>query len=148
MSRTYFTDRDLGRAFPQILRDAGLTVEAFDDHFGPETGDEHWLKTIGRRGWIALSHDKQIRYKPTERNAVMRHGVALLLLIGKAPQPRLAQTFVATRDRIERFLDHETPPFIAKVSRPSSADLARNPAAAGSVTLWLSHAEWKRGCHR
>lgn len=27
----YFTDRDLGRRFPQILRDVGLVVHVHDD---------------------------------------------------------------------------------------------------------------------
>jgi hypothetical protein len=35
LSVVYFTDRNLGKQFPEILRAAGLTVERHDDHFGP-----------------------------------------------------------------------------------------------------------------
>ena len=53
----FFTDRDLGRIVPNALRKAGVTVEAHDDHFDPRTPDTDWLKEVGRREWIALSHN-------------------------------------------------------------------------------------------
>jgi hypothetical protein len=61
----FFTDRDLGLRFPQILKEAGLTVELHRDHFADDCPDEEWLHAIGERGWISLTHDRRIRYKPT-----------------------------------------------------------------------------------
>jgi len=46
----YFTDRDLGKRFPEILRSGGLTVERHGDHFAPDTADEVWLEAVGKRG--------------------------------------------------------------------------------------------------
>ena len=136
MSFVYFTDRDLGRRFPEILRAGGLTVERHEDHFAPEAADETWLEAVGKRGWIALTHDRRIRYKPNERDAVMRHGVPLLVIVGATPFPDLARAFVATLPRIERFLRRHKPPFIAKVYRPSPAETARRSDAPGRVELW------------
>ena len=51
----YFTDRDLGKRFPEILRSNGLTVERHADHFASDTPDEVWLATIGERRWIGLT---------------------------------------------------------------------------------------------
>ena len=136
MSRVYFTDRDLGKKFPAILASAGLHVERHHDLFPPGGSDEQWLEYCGTRGRIAITHDQRIRHKPNEREAVMQHGVALLVVIGKLPYPELAKHFVATLPKIEAFLDKHTPPFIAKVYRPSPAELARNPSAGGEVTLW------------
>lgn len=136
MSRVFFTDRDLGKRFPQILRAAGLHVERHADHFPPGCSDEAWLAHIGKLGWVAITHDGRIRYKPNELAAVMDHGVALLVVIGHAPYPELAQSFVATRERILSFLERHSPPFIAKVYRPSPIDISTNPAAPGSVALW------------
>lgn len=96
MSLVFFTDRDLGKKFPQILREAGLTVERHADHFVADTPDEQWLEAIGRHRWIAITHDGRIRYKPNELSAVMRHRVPLLVVIGHAPYPELAQAFVTT----------------------------------------------------
>jgi hypothetical protein len=73
----FFTDRDLGKKFPEILRRAGLKVERHADHFRHDTPDAEWLQEIGKRQWIAITHDSRIRYKPNELQTVMQHGVAL-----------------------------------------------------------------------
>lgn len=136
MSRIFFTDRDLGKRFPEILAAAGLHVERHADHFPPDCPDEIWLQEIGQRGWIAVTHDARIRYKPNELAAVMQHKVALLVVVGHAPYPELARSFVATYGRICSFLEQHTPPFIAKVYRPSAAEIANDPNAVGTVVLW------------
>lgn len=136
MNRVFFTDRDLGKRFPEILSAAGLHVERHADHFPPDCPDEIWLKDIGQRGWVAITHDGRIRYKPNELAAVVQHRVALLVVIGQLPYPQLAQSFVATHSRILNFLQQHSPPFIAKVYRPSVTDAASNRDAPGSVTLW------------
>jgi hypothetical protein len=136
MSRVFFTDRDLGKRFPEILRIAGLSVERHADHFAPDCSDESWLAHVGKRGWIAITHDRRIRYKPNELAAVMQHRVALLVVIGHASYPQLAQSFVASCDRIYSFLDRHDAPFIAKVYRPSASESAVDPDASGSIALW------------
>jgi PIN like domain len=91
LSRVYFTDRNLGKQFPAILAAAGLQVERHQDLFPPDGSDEQWLKHCGTNGRIAVTHDQRIRYKANELGAVMRHRVAMLVLIGKAPYPELAR---------------------------------------------------------
>ena len=137
MPRVYFTDRDLGKQFPARLREAGLQVERHADHFAPATPDEVWLPEAGRRGWVVLTHDERIRYKPNELAAVMRHRVLLLVVQGQAPYPQLAKWFVQTLPRIEAFLAEHQAPFIAKVQRPTPKDLAARPDAPGRVVLWV-----------
>ena len=136
MSVVYFTDRDLGKQFPAILQHAGLEVEKHQDHFPPNATDQDWLRMVGERGWVAITHDKRIRYKPNELNAVRLHRVALLVVVGKARFQDLATSFVATRGRIERFLERHTPPFIAKVYRPSAEQISHDPVAPGRIELW------------
>jgi hypothetical protein len=136
LSFVFFTDRDLGLEFPKILASTGLTVERHRDHFEPACPDEVWLEAIGRRGWVALTHNSRIRYTPNELKAVSRHGVPLLVIVGKTTFPELAHSFVATRSRVEAFLTRTHPPFIAKVYRASPSELAANPAAPGRVELW------------
>jgi len=132
----FFTDRDLGNQFPNILEAAGLTVERHRTHFAPECPDEEWLREIGRRQWVAITHDSRIRYKPNERDAVIRSQVKLLVVIGKAPFADLARNFVNTLPKIERFLARHSAPLIAKVYRPSPRQIAADPNAAGDVSLW------------
>lgn len=147
MSFVYFTDRDLGTRFPDILQDAGLTVERHAHHFVHNASDEEWLSEVGRQGWIALTHNRRIRYVPNERQAVIDHHVSLLVMVGHAPLPDLAHSFVATLPRIERFLQRQEPPFIGKVYRPTPAEIARRATARGRVELWYpeerqSKVEW------
>ncbi|MGE0114492.1 MAG: hypothetical protein AB7T07_06375 [Steroidobacteraceae bacterium] len=132
----FFTDRDLGKCFPDILAAAGLQVERHADHFAPDCPDETWLREIGQRGWVAVTHDGRIRYKPNELAAVIEHQVTLLVMIGHAPYPQLAHSFVATHKRILDFLARHHPPLIAKVYRPSATQAAEHPDAPGRIELW------------
>jgi hypothetical protein len=132
----FFTDRDLGTRFPDILSSAGLIVQRHRDHFPPDCPDEAWLEAVGRQGWVAITHDGRIRYKPNELAAVIDHKVMLLVVIGKAPFPVLAKHFASTAPKIARFIEQHSAPWIAKVYRPSAIDLEKNKAATGSVSLW------------
>lgn len=137
MRLVFFTDRDLGNRFPDILAAAGLTVERHRDHFRPDCPDDEWLEVVGSRAWVPITHDTRIRYKPNELAAVVRHRVRLLVVVGKAPFPDLARTFVATMPRISRFLASHDPPLIAKIYRPSPSRLSTNPGASGDIASWL-----------
>jgi len=130
LSRVWFTDRDLGKRFPDILAAAGLTVERHGDLFAPDGSDEQWLEHCGTEGRIAISHNERIRYTPNELAAVRRHKVALLIVVGKAPFAELADNFVATLPVIEAFLAAQRPPYIAKVYRASTFK------EAGSISRW------------
>jgi hypothetical protein len=137
VSFTFFTDRNLGHKFPHILRAAGLHVEEHDDHFGPTTSDVEWIAEVAARNWISVSRDERIRYKPNERAAVFAAELGLVLVIGNATHPELADNFVRTIGPITNFLSRQRAPFIAKVYRPSPKDIARNPQAPGRIDLWL-----------
>jgi hypothetical protein len=137
VSPVYFTDRDLGKQFPDILPEAGLQVERHADHFEHDTPDEVWLSTIGKKGWVAVTHDSRIRYKPNEKKAVVENQVALLVVVGHAPFQELARAFVATEPKIRHFIAVHTPPWIAKVYRPAGKHEAADSAAPGRVDLWF-----------
>lgn len=136
MSATFFTDRDLGQQFPDILKSAGRSVVRHSELFAPGAPDEQWLERVGTEGWIAVTHDRRIRYKPNELAAVERHGVGLLVVIGHAKFADLARNFVLTLSKIDAFVATHTRPFIGKVYRPAPADLARNPDAPGRIESW------------
>ena len=137
MSVVFFTDRDLGLQFPAILRNAGILVERHADHFAPDCPDDEWLSSIAERGWIAISHDRRIRYKPNELAAVVQHRVTLLVIVGDSPYAELARSFVATLPRILAFIAAHRPPVIGKVYRPSPAELVKDPDARGRVERWF-----------
>lgn len=135
MSVTFFTDRDLGIQFPALLHAAGLSVERHRDHFRHDTPDDVWLERVASHNWVAVTHDRRIRYKPNELAAVVEHKLRLLVVVGKAPHADLARSFVASIPVISQFIAAHKPPFIGKVYRASAAQLAGNADAPGRVEL-------------
>jgi PIN like domain len=128
----FFTDRDLGRQFPALLRAAGVRLERHDDHFGPDTPDEEWIGEIGRRGWIAVSRDARIRYSPLALSVLMESGTQLFVLVGKLTTTEAAETFLKWRERIVETAVSERGPFIAKIRRDG-------------VYMWLRRKDWRGG---
>lgn len=140
MSRTWFTDRDLGKQFPRILADAGIPVRRHGDIFPSDGSDEQWLEYCGTQGLVAITHNSRIRYVPNELAAVIRFKVPLVVVVGKAPTAELARNFVHTLHRVEAALDQHRPPVILKVYRPTPAELLASLEAPGHVEVWFPKA--------
>lgn len=136
MSATFFIDRNLGKRFGYTLRAAGLSVELHDDHFSEMTPDIEWIPGVAERGWVAITKDDRIRYRPLERTIVMSSGARVMLLTGKADLRLHAENVVRTHAAIERFIAKNAAPWFAKLHRPSPGDLLRRPEAPGSVERW------------
>ena len=60
-----------------------------------------WLCEVFARGWVALSRDARIRYKPNELEAIVQHKATLLIIVGHAPYADLARHFVLHAALIE-----------------------------------------------
>jgi len=85
---------------------------------------------------VAVSRDQRIRYKPNELAAVIEHKVSLLVIVGRAPHPELARSFVDTLRTISAFVAAHPPPVTGKVYRATPAELESNRHAPGRVELW------------
>lgn len=127
----------MGKQFPNLLLQAGLTIEKHADYFADIAKDEEWLTEVGRRGWYAITHDQRIRYKPNEKAAVMQAGVGLLVLIGTVPFAELARNFIVTLPKIEQFINDHPRPFIARVYRPTEKIRTLDPQHPGRIELWV-----------
>jgi hypothetical protein len=76
-----FCDRSLGhRKVPERLRQVHPVVIAHDDLFPQDTDDQVWLKIAGERGWVVLTRDDRIRYRPAEQRALIEAGTAVFCL--------------------------------------------------------------------
>jgi uncharacterized protein with PIN domain len=61
----FFVDRSLGqKVIAEKLRQSGVNVEIHDDHFPQDAPDEHWIAEVGEKGWVVLTKDDRIRYRP------------------------------------------------------------------------------------
>ena len=134
----FFTDRDLGKQFPEALRQAAIRVERHGDHFADDAKDEDWLREVGQRNWYVLTHDKRMRYRPNEIAAIERFKVGVFLIVGKAPFLELAQNFVLTFPHVVKFIEENPRPFIAKIFRPDESKKKMKAHPAGTVKAWVS----------
>jgi hypothetical protein len=64
------------------LTELGIPFIPHHDCFAPACPDEDWLEVAGKKGWIVLTRDKNIRRKPNELRAFREHGVIAFVLTG------------------------------------------------------------------
>ena len=68
---------------PDAIRKAGLRVELMDDHFDHKSQDDYWIPRVAANGWIIVTKDKRILYKPPERAAIERSGAHYVSVVAK-----------------------------------------------------------------
>lgn len=138
---TFFTDRDLGKLVPRILRENGLAVERYFDHF-PESvkvPDNEWLAFVAERRWVALSHDDNIRRDREAVRTIMESKGRLFILRGAVTSRELASIFL---DAIDSVLDlveenhHQA--FIANIRR----SVHQGGLVRSAAHLMLTFEEW------
>jgi PIN like domain len=102
----FFIDRSLGRnAVAAALRADGWDVRTLAEVYGAHeetVPDEKRLGRCADEGWIVLTKDKRIRYRPAEIEALRTHRVkAFVLASGNLSADAQSQRFIANRLRIE-----------------------------------------------
>jgi predicted nuclease of predicted toxin-antitoxin system len=93
-------------------------VEIHDQHFARDEEDRVWLKTVGERGWVVLTKDKRLRYRPLEIAALRAsHARVFVLTAGNLRGVEIASVFLAALPRICKVLHSLAGPFVAHVSQ-------------------------------
>ena len=127
---TLFVDEDLGTtAFPATLRDAGVNLEILLDHYAHGTPDADWIPYVAGRGWVIITHDRDIRYNREERDAVMEHGGRVIIVRASGTRADMAQIFLNLREQIIDFLRRNPAPFIARLYHDH-------------IEMWLNRDNW------
>ena len=119
---TLFLDRSLGRnVVADRLRAEGMAVEIHDDHLAQDAPDEEWIALVGRRRWVAVTKDRNIRYRAGELEAVRRNAARVLVLRMKdATGAEMAALLIRARRRLARFASRTPAPFVAGIARTGS----------------------------
>ncbi len=113
----------MGRKLADELKAAGVNVIRHDDVFKQNTPDEEWLTRAGMEGWVVFTKDKMIRKRVIERQALIRAKVrAFVFTGGNISGVETAELIVAALPRIQRILNANEPPFIARIT--GSGDVA------------------------
>lgn len=140
---TFFTDRDLGKLVPRILRENDLVVEPYFDHF-PErvkVPDNEWLALVAEKGWVALSHDDNIRRDREAVRTIMEHKGRLFILRGSVTSRELASLFLEAAESVLDILEknlHQA--FIANVRRSAH----QGGIVQSGAHLMLTFEDWAR----
>jgi hypothetical protein len=83
-SLTFFLDHQIGRyRVAEALKAAGANVEVHLEHFAADAADIDWIPEIGRRGWILITKDQNIRRNPLERAAYQTANLRGFVVTGK-----------------------------------------------------------------
>lgn len=116
-SITFFIDRCLGnKLIVETLREAGLSVEIHDDHFGKNAPDVDWIPEIGQRGWVILTKDARIGKNRIERLSVADARVRMFTLASQSLSGTdMADIFLNAIPEMKKFIYEKPAPFIAKV---------------------------------
>ncbi len=106
----------------------GLSVEAHDDHFSPETPDVDWIEACGQNSWVIISSDKAIKKNYLEKQAIVTSKVAAFFFTSTSitSDQQILAVSLALR-RIANLVLNQSRPFIARISPD------------GNVELWINH---------
>ena len=83
-SLTFYLDHQIGRyVVAEALRAAGAHVEVHLDHFKQGAPDTEWIPEVGRREWVLITKDQNIRRNPLERAAYESARLRGFIVTGK-----------------------------------------------------------------
>jgi hypothetical protein len=110
----------MGRAVGRRLADEDIRIELHDDHFPQGTPDTEWLREVGRRGWIVLTKDTRIRYRPNEKQALLAAGVrAFAFASGNLSGAQMSDAIVKALPKMLKLLATHRSAFVARITAAS-----------------------------
>jgi len=115
----FFIDRSLGiEPIRAALIEQSLLVEIHDDNFKRDEEDRVWLKSVGERGWVVLTKDQRLRYRPLEKAALRSSNARVFVLTaGNLRRSEIAAVFVSALPQIFKILRSRPGPFVASISK-------------------------------
>lgn len=114
-----FLDRNLGRKIvSEKLRATGMKVEIHDEHLPMDAPDEDWIALVGKRGWTALTKDKNIRFRSVQLEMIKKHRARVIVIRAKdSTGSDIAELLIKGREKISRFVSENTAPFVGAIDR-------------------------------
>lgn len=130
-----FLDECLGTVeVAEVLRTQGIRVETLLDHFPSGTLDQDWLPELGRRGWVLLTKDKDVRRRQVERDAMMQASIpSFVLAAGDLPGAAMAGAFAMAYPQMRKLVRDYLPPFVAVVRANGKVQMVTNPRRRAAI---------------
>jgi hypothetical protein len=124
---TLFVDRCAwSRPLGEALDKIGANYIAHHQRFEPGEPDEVWLEVAGREGWVVLTRDKRIRWRPAELDAFRDHKVVVFVLVsGNMSAAETADLIARLYPKILRLAIQAKPPVMYRVTRTGTISLIK-----------------------
>ncbi len=78
-----FVDGSMPRSVADELKAVGKDAKAKVELFKDGTKDPEWLQRVGEKGWLAITRDEYIRFRPGEKQAIIDHRVGCFIFTYK-----------------------------------------------------------------
>lgn len=109
------------------MRAAGALVEAHIDHFPINALDTEWLPEVSRRGWVVITKDWGLNSNLLELRAIAAAKARVFILSsGNYTGEQMAEILVSGLDRMEKVVQGNQAPFIARITSNGQVRIHRN----------------------
>lgn len=115
------------------LRGMGFKVHLLTDHYAKGTDDPTWLREVGRRGWLVITRDREIRENEFELLAVQQAKVRLFVLRMKGcGVDAWAVALKKAQRRVVKILETTRAPFVVHITASGQTNLVWPPVNANA----------------
>lgn len=95
------------------------------DQFLPDAIDTDWLKFVGKNGFILITRDERVRWRPSELKAFNNYKVGAFFLGGKKrTRCELIQQLVRNWPRMKELATKTIPPYAFRIP-PSGTKITK-----------------------
>ena len=117
------------------MRDAGMVVESFAEHFSSQNTKDHvWLAEIAKRGWIGISKDEEIMASELYVRTTIENGAHLFICIGTHTHEELAENVIRARHKLAQWSHkHRHVGFIARLYKSPEPKAGRRKLKPGEI---------------
>jgi predicted nuclease of predicted toxin-antitoxin system len=114
-----FIDRSIPRGVAEAVKRMREDVIWLEDEFRHDVPDEEWLAVAGQKGWLVITHDRRIRTRPGERQAIMENGVGCFIMTYRQDlkKEEIVALISSTLEEMERRFGATPRPFIYTLSK-------------------------------
>lgn len=114
-----FVNGSMPRSVADELKKVGKDAKAKIELFPQDAKDPVWLREVGVNGWLAITHDKHIRSRPGEVQAIIDHRVGCFILTYQSALTKreIVQIVLDNIEEMEKEFRTTPRPFIFTVTK-------------------------------
>ncbi len=113
-----FVDGSMPRSVADGLKAVGKDAIAKIELFPDGTKDPVWLRRVGENGWLAITRDEYIRFRPGEKQAIIDHRVGCFIFTYKntLKKAEIVELVLRHIEKMERAFKTTPRPFIYTIA--------------------------------